>query len=49
MYRYATFPMTNIEGIKKAERYKANGWETIRCGLFTIQMRKPLPAKRGAK
>jgi hypothetical protein len=37
---YKLIDTSTLKGLQQAERLKANGWEIIRTGLFTIQFRK---------
>jgi hypothetical protein len=37
---YKTVDTNTLKGLKHAERLKANGWQIVRSGLFTIQFKR---------
>jgi len=41
-FKYKTIDTRIIDGIKKAEKLKEQGWKIINNGLFTIQFEKEL-------
>lgn len=37
---YKTVDTSTLKGLKEAERLHANGWKTIRAGLFSVLFEK---------
>ena len=35
-FKYKSVDTSTLEGLKEAERYKANGWKIISTGFYTI-------------
>ncbi len=40
MTKYKTVEIHTLEGLKRAERLKANGWTIVRTSLFHIYFKK---------
>lgn len=38
--KYITIDTSTLAGLKRAERYKRNGWQIVRSGLFLIYFSK---------
>jgi hypothetical protein len=40
-FEYKRIDISTLDGLKRAERLKTNGWEIVHSGLFTVLMKKP--------
>jgi hypothetical protein len=44
-FEYKRIDISTVDGIKRAERLKANGWKIISTGLFSLLMESPTKRK----